>query len=122
MALTLPARKLGAERPPARLLSLAVWLPVAAQLAVAAAFQLLALASALRSQGYTPLDPPPDCFTLARANTPRCSRSADNSAVFLMSLAQAGGPWGGPHLVAVAACEGGEGRMWMGGVSCARQG
>ena len=40
MGLTLPAKRFTDNRPPDRLLSLGVWLPVAAQLALVAGFQV----------------------------------------------------------------------------------
>lgn len=96
MGFTGPAKKLNKQRPPARLMSLGIWLPVLAQFLIVAIFQLAAL-GLLRSQSwYTQFDPTPDgqenrdttCFTRTMVNTPRCSMSYENSTVFLLSLGQ----------------------------------
>ena len=96
MGFTGPAKKLNKQRPPARLMSLGIWLPVLAQFLTVAVFQLAAL-GLLRSQSwYTQFDPTPDgqenrdttCFSRTMVNTPRCSMSYENSTVFLLSLGQ----------------------------------
>jgi len=96
MGFTGPAKKLNKQRPPARLMSFGIWLPVLAQFLTVSVFQLAAL-GLLRSQSwYTQFDPTPDgqenrdttCFTRTMVNTPRCSMSYENSTVFLLSLGQ----------------------------------
>eukprot|EP00200_Dunaliella_tertiolecta_P004519 CAMPEP_0202343544 /NCGR_PEP_ID=MMETSP1126-20121109/3613_1 /ASSEMBLY_ACC=CAM_ASM_000457 /TAXON_ID=3047 /ORGANISM="Dunaliella tertiolecta, Strain CCMP1320" /LENGTH=1592 /DNA_ID=CAMNT_0048934615 /DNA_START=141 /DNA_END=4919 /DNA_ORIENTATION=+ len=56
MALTEPARKLGLQRPPSRVLCLAVCLPVLAQVAVDTVFQLLALYLLEHEVWFEPFD------------------------------------------------------------------
>ena len=92
MGFTRPARALSRHRPPERLMSLGIWLPVAAQFVTAAGFQLLALGTLLRQPWYVRFDPHTadgaTCFTNSTANSARCSESYENSAVFLVSLGQ----------------------------------
>lgn len=101
MGFTGPAKKLNKERPPARLMSLGIWMPVLAQFLTVAVFQLSALFLLKSQRWYTQFDPIPDddgggggggqentCFTRSMVNTPRCSMSYENSTVFLLSLGQ----------------------------------
>ena len=134
MGFTHPATRLCKQRPPERLMSLGIWLPVIMQFATCVAFQvcvgeigaalhqllllfllllhlalhpapptrpppspfplppqLLALWQLTRQPWYQRFDPHPEgtnCFDRRQANTAVCSRSHENSTVFLMSLGQ----------------------------------
>ncbi|PSC67462.1 hypothetical protein C2E20_8853 [Micractinium conductrix] len=91
MGFTHPARKLSRERPPERLMSLGIWLPVLLQFATCALFQLAALFMLTRQAFYVRFNPHPEgtnCFDRQQANSTVCSQSYENSTVFLMSLGQ----------------------------------
>jgi cation-transporting P-type ATPase 13A2 len=93
MGFTRPANKLTTQRPPERLMSAGVWFPVIAQFTTCAAFQLAALQALARQPWYIRFDPEPgstgtNCFARATSNSPECSSSWENSAVFIMSLGQ----------------------------------
>lgn len=91
MGFTRPAKRLSKARPPERLMSLGIWLPVLLQFACCAAFQLGALLLLTRQPWYARFDPHPDgtnCFDRTQANSAVCSQSYENSTVFLVSLGQ----------------------------------
>ncbi|GAB4820540.1 hypothetical protein N2152v2_007586 [Parachlorella kessleri] len=92
MGFTRPASRLAKERPPDRLMSLGIWLPVICQFATCAVFQVLALVMLSQQPFYVRFDPHPSdgtsCFTAGQANSPRCSQSWENSVAFLMALGQ----------------------------------
>ncbi|KAL4457986.1 hypothetical protein ABPG75_012851 [Micractinium tetrahymenae] len=91
MGFTHPSRKLSKQRPPERLMSLGIWLPVILQFVTCAFFQLAALLMLTRQAFYTRFDPHPDgtnCFDRTQSNSTVCSQSYENSIVFLMSLGQ----------------------------------
>ena len=93
MGFTGPATKLTNRRPPERLMSFGIWLPVIAQFIICAVFQLGALSMLASQSWYRRFDPHPgatgtNCFASETANSPACSESWENSAVFLISLAQ----------------------------------
>ena len=50
--------------------------------------QLLALGVLTHQDWYQAFDPQPSCFTISGSNSDECSQSAENSTIFLMSLAQ----------------------------------
>ena len=77
MGFTRPAKRLSKARPPERLMSLGIWLPVLLQFACCAAFQLGALLLLTRQPWYARFDPHPDgtnCFDRTQA-TRRCAAS-----------------------------------------------
>lgn len=93
MGFTGPAKKLSKQRPPSRLMSLGIWMPVAAQFLTVAFFQTIALVFLRSQHWYVQFDPSPDdgepsCFSREETNSARCSESYENSAIFLMSLGQ----------------------------------
>lgn len=99
MGFTQPATRLTSSRPPERLMSTAIWVPVIVQFLSCAGFQLLSLLLLSREPWYVRFDPShhePEsqdfpsatCFSRSTANSPQCSRSWENSTVFLMSLGQ----------------------------------
>jgi cation-transporting ATPase 13A2 len=93
MGFTRPVEKLTPRRPPDRLMSLGIWLPVVAQFVTCALFQAGALAMLSAETWYRQFDPHPgstgtNCFDRDTANSASCSQSWENSAIFLISLAQ----------------------------------
>jgi magnesium-transporting ATPase (P-type) len=93
MGFTRPAAKLTPQRPPERLMSAGIWFPVVAQFLTCAVFQVAALAMLAKQPWYVRFDPHPgatgtNCFARGTANSPQCSASWENSAVFIMSLGQ----------------------------------
>ncbi len=93
MGFTRPAKKLTSQRPPERLMSAGIWFPVIAQFVVCATFQLAALIMLAQQPWYIRFNPEPgstgtNCFARETANSPECSQSWENSAVFIMSLGQ----------------------------------
>ncbi|KAI3436891.1 hypothetical protein D9Q98_006299 [Chlorella vulgaris] len=91
MGFTHPALTLSKQRPPERLMSLGIWLPVTLQFATCALFQVAALFMLTRQPWYTRFDPRPpgtNCFDRHQSNSSQCSMSYENSTVFLTSLAQ----------------------------------
>jgi magnesium-transporting ATPase (P-type) len=74
-------------------MSAGIWFPVIAQFVVCATFQLAALIMLAQQSWYVRFDPEPgatgtNCFARETANSPECSQSWENSAVFIMSLGQ----------------------------------
>ena len=93
MGFTRPAKRLTSRRPPERLMSTGIWFPVIAQFIICSVFQLAALFMLARQPWYVRFNPEPgatgtNCFARSTANSPECSRSWENSAVFVMSLGQ----------------------------------
>jgi len=93
MSFTRPAAKLTPQRPPDRLMSAGIWFPVIAQFVACAVFQIAALVMLAREPWYVRFNPEPgatgtNCFARETANSPECSVSWENSAVFIMSLGQ----------------------------------
>lgn len=97
MGFTKPATRLTSSRPPERLMSTAIWVPVIVQFLTCAGFQLVSLWLLSMEPWYVRFDPsqhsqvsqaPSTCFSRTTANSPQCSRSWENSTVFLMSLGQ----------------------------------
>jgi cation-transporting P-type ATPase 13A2 len=72
-------------------MSLGIWLPVLAQFGTCATFQVVALALLRAQPWYEQFDPHPvgvNCFARTEANSPECSKSWENSVVFIVSLGQ----------------------------------
>ena len=69
-------------------MSAGIWFPVIAQFVTCAAFQIVALGMLTSQPWYIRFDPGTDCFARSTANSPECSRSWENSALFVMSLGQ----------------------------------
>ncbi|PRW55974.1 Ca-transporting ATPase [Chlorella sorokiniana] len=91
MGFTHPAKRLSKTRPPARLMSLGIWLPVILQFTTCALFQLAALLVLTRQPWYQRFDPHPEgtnCFDRTQANSAVCSQSYENTTIFLVSLGQ----------------------------------